>query len=137
MTKYGHFLCLSIKKYIKVSDLTQKAQNWKKKFFTIFGPLCHPPRGTHISAARALIKNRLDRSSNLAYWSVHAKFQSIRSIQLARAMGRVRFLTSHLVIGGHLYKISNKFLLKEKTVSFLLSYFWSLYLSNKHFFSLA
>ena len=75
----------------------------EKKIFTIFGLLCHPPRGTHISAARALIKNRLGRSSNLAYWSVNAKFQPIRTIQLATAMGRVRFLTSHLVIGGHLY----------------------------------
>ena len=102
MTKYGHFLCLSIKKYIKVSDLTQKAHNWKKNFFTIFGPLCHPPRGTHISAYREIIQNRFGRSSNLAYWSVHAKFQPIWTIQLARAMGRVRFLTSHLVIGGHL-----------------------------------
>ena len=64
-TKYGHFMRLSIKKHLTVSDLTQKTQNWKKKISQILGPLCHPPRGTHISASRALIKNRLDEVSNL------------------------------------------------------------------------
>ena len=65
-TKYGHFLRFSIKKHPKVSDLTQKTQNFEKKFFAIFGPPCLPPRGTHISASRTIIKNRLDESSNLA-----------------------------------------------------------------------
>ena len=67
MTKYGHFLCLSIKKYIKVSDLTQKAHNWKKDFSQFLGLYATPPpRGTHIPASRGLIKNRLDEASNLA-----------------------------------------------------------------------
>ena len=53
----------------------------------IFGPPCHPPRGTHISASRALIKNRLDESSNLAQRGIHAKFQPNSTSRLARAMG--------------------------------------------------
>ena len=69
----------------------------------IFGPPCHPPRGTHISASRALIKNRLDESANLAQRGIHAKFQPNSTSRLARAMGRVRFLTSHFIIGGCLY----------------------------------
>ena len=60
------FCAFPSKKHPKVSDLTQKTQNFEKKIFVIFGPLCHPPRGTHISASRTIIKNRLDESSNLA-----------------------------------------------------------------------
>ena len=86
-TKHGHFLRFSIKKHPKVSDLTQK------NFFEIFGPLCLPPRGTHISASRTLIKNRLDESSNLPWRSIHAKFQPNSTIRLARARGVVRFFT--------------------------------------------
>ena len=40
-------------------------------------------------ASRALIKNRLDESSNLAHRGMHAKFQLIWMISLVRAMGRV------------------------------------------------
>ena len=40
-------------------------------------------------ASRALIKNRLDESSNLAHRDMHAKFQLIWMISLVRAMGRV------------------------------------------------
>ena len=40
-------------------------------------------------ASRALIKNRLDESSNLAYRGMHAKFQLIWTGSLVRAMGRV------------------------------------------------
>ena len=41
------------------------------------------------SASRALIKNRLDESSNLAHRGMHAKFQLIWTGSLVRAMGRV------------------------------------------------
>ena len=92
-TKYGRFLRLCIIKRLNVSDLTKKTQNWKTKFFVIFGPPCHPPRGTHISASRAHIKNRLDESANLAQRGIHAKFQPNSTSRLARAMGGVRFLT--------------------------------------------
>ena len=52
----------------------------------IFEPPCHPPRGTHISASRAHIKNRLDESANLAQRGIHAKFQPNSTSRLARAM---------------------------------------------------
>ena len=42
-----------------------------------------------VLASRALIKNRLDESSNLAHRGMHAKFQLIWMISLVRAMGRV------------------------------------------------
>ena len=48
-------------------------------------------------------KNRLGVCSSLAIWSMHAKFQLICAIRLARAMGVVRKLTSHLIFGGDLY----------------------------------
>ena len=41
-------------------------------------------------ASRALIKNCLDESTNLAQWDIHAKFQHIWMISLVRAMGRVK-----------------------------------------------
>ena len=53
---------------------------------------CHPPWGTHISASRAHIKNRLDESANIAQRGIHAKFQPNSMIRLARAMGVVQFL---------------------------------------------
>ena len=40
-------------------------------------------------ASRALIKNRLGESSNLAHRGMHAKFQLIWTSSLVRAMGRV------------------------------------------------
>ncbi len=40
-------------------------------------------------ASRALIKNRLDESSNLAHRGMHAKFQLIWMISFVRATGRV------------------------------------------------
>ena len=43
----------------------------------------------HFLASRALIKNRLDESSNLAHRDMHAKFQLIWMISLVRAMGGV------------------------------------------------
>ena len=43
-------------------------------------------------ASRALIKNRLDESSNLAHRVMHAKFQLIWTGSLVRAMGRVENL---------------------------------------------
>ena len=48
-------------------------------------------------------KNSLDAFSNLAIWSMHTKYQHIWAIRLARAMGVVRKLTSHLIFGGNLY----------------------------------
>ena len=47
-------------------------------------------------------KNRLDGFSNLATRSMHAKYQLFWAIRLARAMGVVRKLTSHLIFGGNL-----------------------------------
>ena len=41
-------------------------------------------------ASRALIKNRLDESSNLAHRGMYAKFQLIRMISLVRAMGGLK-----------------------------------------------
>ena len=87
---------------------TSKKIGFGKKNFSRFLAPQPPPGVPHFSALGAHIQNRLGRSSNLAYWGVHAKFQPIRTIQLARAMGRVRFLTSHLVIWGHLYWLSTK-----------------------------
>ena len=50
-------------------------------------------------------RNRLGAFSNLAIMSMHAKFQLIWAIRLARAMGVVRKLTSHLIFGGNLYML--------------------------------
>ena len=44
----------------------------------------------HFLASRALIKNRLDESSNLAHRDMHAKFQLIWMISLVGAMRRVK-----------------------------------------------
>ena len=95
--KTGFFLLISDGEHLRATFYIEKNWFWKKKFFAIFGPPWPPPGVPHFSALGAHIQNRLGRSSNLAYWGVHAKFQPIRIIQLARAMGRVRFLTSHLV----------------------------------------
>ena len=54
-------------------------------------------------AFRALIKNRFDESSNLAHRDMYAKFQQIWIIRFLRAMGVVRKLTLHLIIGGNRY----------------------------------
>ena len=43
-------------------------------------------------------------SANLAIWNMHAKYQLIRAIHLARAMGVVRNSPQHLIIGGCLYR---------------------------------
>jgi len=59
-------------------------------------------------------KNRLGVCSSLAIWSMHAKFQLICAIRLARAMGVVRKLTSHLIFGGDLY--SNDIIHDNNTV---------------------
>ena len=48
-------------------------------------------------------KNRLDVSANLAIWNMHAKYQLIQAIHLARAMGVVQKTPPHLIIGGCLY----------------------------------
>ena len=60
-----------------------------------------PPQGYPVFwALSALIKNRLGVSSNLAKASIHAKFQLIWTIHLARAMGVVQNLPAHLIFGG-------------------------------------
>ena len=41
-TKYDHFLRFSIKKHPKVSDLTQKTQNFEKNFLRFLGPYASP-----------------------------------------------------------------------------------------------
>ena len=72
---------------------------------SIFEPLFDPsknPKCAHISASRMKFRNRLGAFSNLAIMSMHAKFQLIWAIRLARAMGVVRKLTSHLIFGGNL-----------------------------------
>ena len=58
----------------------------KKGVFMIFGDggKKHNPI---FLASRALIKNRLDTSANLAPRGMHAKFQLIWTIRLVRAMG--------------------------------------------------
>ena len=56
-----------------------------------------------MSASRKKIKNRLNVSADLAIWNVHAKYQLIRAIHLARAMGVVRNSPPHLIIGGNVY----------------------------------
>ena len=62
--------------------------------------LMGPSRVPRFWALGALIKNRLGVSSNLANRSIHAKFQLIWTIHLARAMGVVRNLPAHLIFGG-------------------------------------
>ena len=57
----------------------------------------------YISASRKKIKNRLDVSANLAIWNMHAKYQLIRAIHSAGAVGVVRNSPQHLIIGGCLY----------------------------------
>ena len=42
-TKHGHFLSFFINKHPKVSDLTQKTQNFEKKFFCDFWAPMPPP----------------------------------------------------------------------------------------------
>ena len=74
----------------------------KKKFQNFLTP-AGPSRVPRFWALGALIKNRLGVSSNLAKRSLHAKFQLIWTIHLARAMGVVRNLASHLIFGGFLY----------------------------------
>ena len=68
------------------------------------------PKATHISASRALIKNRLDESSNLAQRDMHAKFQpnstSRLASRLARAMGGSIFHVSFWRMSVNTYKHS-------------------------------
>ena len=45
-------------------------------------------------------------SANLAIWNMHAKYQLIQAIHLARAMGVVRNSPPHLIIGGCLYNVN-------------------------------
>ena len=97
------FMLFSVEDHLKATYCIEKNRFWHKKFFKNFWPFPAPPGVPHFSGLGALIKNRLGYSSNLAHWSLHAKFQPIRTIQLARAMGMVQFLAPHLVIGGHLY----------------------------------
>ena len=54
-------------------------------------------------ASKVFIQNRFDESSNLAHRVMHAKFELIWIIRLLRAMGVVRKLNPHLIIGGNLY----------------------------------
>ena len=89
------------KNIIRVRDLTQKNSRFEEKIFRNFGPHGPPPRGTHISASRALIKKRLDASSNLAKRGLHAQFQLIRAMYLARAMAVARNSPAHLIMGGY------------------------------------
>ena len=42
-------------------------------------------------------------SANLAIWNMHAKYQLIRAIHSAGAVGVVRNSPQHLIIGGCLY----------------------------------
>ena len=48
----------------------------------------------HFVASRALIKNRLDESSNLAHRGMLAKFQLLWAVRLVRAMGVVQIESS-------------------------------------------
>ena len=63
----------------------KKLRIGKQIFLWFLGP--HAPRGTHISASGALIKNCLDESANLAQRGIHAKFQPNSMNRLARAIG--------------------------------------------------
>ena len=76
-----------------------------KKIFSKFSSLRGPPGVASFGALGTLIENRLDASSNLAIWSMHAKFELIWIIHLLRAMGVVRNLTPHFIIGGNLYSL--------------------------------
>ncbi len=71
--------------------------------------LAGPSRVPRFWALGALIKNRFGVSSNLAKRSLYAKFQLIWTIHLARAVGVVRNLASHLIFGGFLYARNIKF----------------------------
>ena len=96
-------VCFFLLKIISRQLIPSKKIDFGRKiFFQNFWPFPADPGVPLFSGLGALIKNRLGYSSNLAHWSLHAKFQPIRTIQLARAMGVVRFLAQHLVIGGHL-----------------------------------
>ena len=57
--------------------------------FHVFSPHPQNMKTPIFSASRALIKNRLDESSNLAHRVMHAKFQLIWTGSLVRAMGVV------------------------------------------------
>ena len=61
----------------------------KMGVFTFLAPHPQNMKTPIFSASRALIKNRLDESSNLAHRGMHAKFQLIWTGSLVRAMGRV------------------------------------------------
>ena len=41
-TKHGNFLCFSIKQHPKLSNLTQKTQNFEKNFLRFLGPHASP-----------------------------------------------------------------------------------------------
>ena len=59
-----------------------------------FAPTPRNHENPHFVASRALIKNRLGESSNLAHRGMHAKFQLIWAVRLVRAMGVVKIESS-------------------------------------------
>ena len=89
-------------KHLNTAETTKEKLIGGKKFFEKIWPQMDPPGVPHFGALRALVKNRLDACSNLAHRSMHAKFQLIWPIHLARAMGVVRNLPPHLIFGGYL-----------------------------------
>ena len=95
-------MLILVKKHLNTNKFTKKNQNQKKNFFLNFWPLGDPLRVASFQASGTLIENRLGASSNLAIWSMHAKFELIWTIRLPRAMGVVRKLNPHLIIGGNL-----------------------------------
>ena len=59
----------------------------KMGVFVFFAPTPKNHENPHFVASRALIKNRLDTSSNLAHRGMHAKFRLIWTVRLVRVMG--------------------------------------------------
>ena len=63
--------------------------------FVFFAPTPKNHENPHFVASRALIKNRLDTSSNLAHRGMHAKFRLIWTVRLVRVMGGLKLTSSY------------------------------------------
>ena len=76
------------------AKLEECSRSKKNGGFHVFAPSPTNHENPHFVASRALIKNRLGESSNLAHRGMHAKFQLIWTVRLVRAMGVVKIESS-------------------------------------------
>ena len=84
---FGYHFCgkRDLKEQVSNDHSTLEAQ--KMGVFVFFAPTPKNHENPHFVVSRALIKNRLDTSSNLAHRGMHAKFQPIWTVRLVRVMG--------------------------------------------------